>query len=195
MRVVPVLLLTLLCSCGRTTSYTTKPPCVRNPEGTPALGVQLANGMPRLWNKEQCIKVTYAPTLTKLKPTLLAALAAWDGVDCTGLCFTELVEAKDGPTTDNDTRLHVSDIGTGIGTAWELLNDGRTGRTLHATIFVTNDSTVGDLMKQLGFVLGFEGAKNAHRDTVLEEEMFPSPRTGLGSLDAQSVCAVYPACK
>lgn len=199
MRAVPLLALVAFAAaaagCGRSQSYTTKPPCVRNPEGTPELSLQLANGMPRVWNKEKCIAVTYAPTLVKLKPTLQAALDAWDAVGCTGLCFEEPAEAKDPPTTDFDTRLHLADAMTGAGTAWELLNDGRNGRTLHATLFVTDANTVGDLMRSVGFVLGFEASPKGGRDTVLEEPAVPSLRTELGSIDRQSVCAVYPACR
>lgn len=185
--------LVLLSACGRTESYNAKPPCVRNPEGTPNLTLQTANGMPRVWSKDKCIPVTYSPSLAKdLKPTLERALKAWQ-IECTGVCFEPLTEAKEGPTTDFDRRLHVHDITTGVPTAWELLNDGRTGQTLHATIYATTLSTQGDLMKQIGFVLGFEGSKE-HRDTVLEED-YPSMRTELGSLDRQSVCAVYPSCR
>ena len=183
-----------LTACGRSQSYNTKTPCVRNPEGTPELSLQLANGMPRVWNKEKCIPVTVSPSLTKLKPTLQAALDAWDSIGCTGVCFEAMVEAKEPPANDFDLRLHVHDVGSGSGTQWELLNDGRTGRTLHATIFVTNASTVGDLMRQLGFVLGFEASPKGGRDTILEDPDVPSLRMELGSIDRQSVCAVYPAC-
>ncbi len=198
MRVAAFLLASIcLFGCGRSQSYSQTPPCVRNPEGTPALTQQLANGMPRVWNKEKCIVVTHSPSLTKLKPTLQAALDAWSSasIGCTGLCFEQMAEATSPPTSDFDTRLHAEDTGTGSGTMWELLNDGRTGRTLHATIFVTNASTVGDLMRQLGFVLGFEGSAAGGRDTVVEELGVPSPRTELGAIDRQSVCAVYPACR
>ena len=195
MRAAPLLALLLLTACGRSQSYTTKPPCVRNPEGTPQLSLQLANGMPRVWNKEKCIAVTHSPSLAKLKPTLQAALDAWDGVGCTGVCFDAMIESNEQPMSDFDSRLHVEDVGSGIATQWQLLNDGRTGRTLHATIFVTNDSTVGDLMRQLGFVLGFEASKKGGRDTILEDPEIPSMATALGSVDRQSVCAVYPSCR
>jgi hypothetical protein len=168
---------------------------VRNPEQTPELTVQQTNGFPRLWNRELCIPVTYAPALEKLKTTLQAALDAWDQVDCTGLCFEPLVAHKELPLEDRDRRIHLADNGGGLGSAWELLSDGRTSQTLHATIFIPTTATTGDVMKQLGFVLGFEGQKANFRDTVLEEFRVPNPRTGLGALDRQSICAVYPACR
>ena len=195
MRTVSLLALLLLSSCGRTESYARKPPCIRNPETTPLLSVQQVNGLSRTWNKELCIPVTYAPSLEPLKPSLQAALDAWDNVECTGLCFEVPTPNKDPPAMDTDRRLHIADTGSGVGTAWELLNDGRSGQTLHATIFVSNKSTLGDLLKQVGFVIGFQGATAAFRDTVLEEARVPNPRTGLGTLDRQSVCAVYPSCR
>jgi hypothetical protein len=68
------------------------------------------------------------------------------------------------------------------------------GRTLHATVWANTTATRGDLLKQLGQVLGFE-ATTQGRDSVIEETTVPSPRTALGSLDKQSVCAAYPSCK
>lgn len=195
MRTALLLATILLCSCGRTTSYGRPPGCIRNPEQTPALTVQQTNGAPRVWNRELCIPVTYAPALEKLKPTLQAALDAWDQVDCTGLCFEPLISNKELPLEDRDRRLHIADNGGGLGSAWEVLSDGRTSQTLHATIFISASATMGDVMKQLGFVLGFEARQAAFRDTVLEEFQVPNPRTGLGALDRQSVCAVYPACR
>ena len=195
MRVVFLLAVLLSSACGRTEAYGRIVPCKRNPEQTPLLTVQTVNGTQRVWNKSECIPVTYAPSLESLKPTLQAALDAWDQVECTGLCFAPPVPNKDAPANDFDHRLHVADTGGGIGTAWEVLSDGRTSQTLHATIFVGSKSTTGDLMKQLGFVLGFESKTASFRDTVLEEGQVPNPRTGLGMLDRQSVCAVYPACR
>lgn len=168
---------------------------MRVAEGTPVLKVQTANGMPRLWNRETCVPVTYAPSLEKFKATFQAALDAWDQVDCTGLCFDPPKQSKEVPVLDNDLRLHLADNGAGSGAGWELLSDGRTGRTLHATLFINNTSTVGEVLKQLGFVLGFESVKAQFRDTVLEEFRVPNPRTGLGELDKQSLCAVYTACR
>lgn len=176
-------------------SYSKPPGCVRNPEETPLLTLQQANGLPRVWNRDLCIPVTYSPTLEKLRPSMQTALDGWDQVECTGLCFEEPKASKTAPKEDRDLRLHFQDTGGGAGTAWELLSDGRTGQTLHATIFVNNTSSVGDLLKQLGFVLGFEGKKANFRDTVLEEAQIPNPRTSLGMLDRQSVCAVYPSCR
>ena len=195
MRPVFLLAFVLLCSCGRTEAYGRPVGCIRNPVQTPQLKLQEANGLARVWNKELCVPVTYAPSLEKLKPTLQAALDAWDNVECTGLCFEPLKQNRDEPVNDNDRRLHIADNGGGSGTAWELLNDGRSGQTLHATIFVGSASTMGDLMKQIGFVLGFEAMTAQFRDTVLEEFQVPNPRMSLGALDRQSVCAVYPSCK
>lgn len=195
MRAVLLLVVLLSSACGRTTSYGRPPGCIRNPEQTPLLKLQEANGLARVWNKEKCVPVTYAPSLEKLKPRLQIALDAWDQVECTGLCFEPPVQNKSPPTNTADRRLHLADTGSGFGSAWELLSDGRTSQTLHATIFVSNMSTTGDLLKQLGFVLGFEAMKAAFRDTVLEEFQVPNPRTGLGMLDRQSVCAVYPSCR
>lgn len=158
------------------------------------LDVQEANGLARVWS-EACIPVTYAPSLEKLKPSIEAALDAWDQVDCSGLCFEPPRPSTVVPADDRDRRLHLGDTGGPVGSAWALLSDGRTGQTLHAIIFVSNKSTTGDLLKQLGYVLGFEARKGQLRDTVLEEFLVPNPRTGLGALDRQSLCAVYPVCR
>ena len=195
MRAALLLVLLLCVSCGRTTSYGRPASCIRNPQQTPALEVQQVDGMTRAWNRERCVPVTYAPSLEKLKPKVQAALDAWDQVECTGLCFEAPTARQNPPTDDADYRLHVADTGAGTGGAWELLNDGRTAQTLHATIYAGTASTTGDLLKQLGYVLGFQAKKAAFRDTVLEEARAPNPRTGLGELDRQSVCALYPACR
>jgi hypothetical protein len=195
-RAAALLALFLVSSCGRSTSYNATPPCVRNPEGTPLLTVQEANGLQRLWSKDACIPVTYAPSLETLKPTLQAALDAWDSVSCTGLCFDAPKPNKELPTDDRDRRLHVADTGAASSSAWEMLNDGRTGLTLHATIYTGTKATTGELLKQLGSVLGFQGQKTTKpRDTVLEEASMPNVRTTLGMLDSQSICAVYPSCR
>ncbi|GEM_PF-3178837 len=194
MRFAIVLTLLLGTACGRTQSYG-KPACIADAVGTPDVGLQkLPNGTPRVWNRELCIPVTYAPSLEKLLPDIQTALDAWDQVACTGLCFEAPVANKEVPTADLDRRLHFFDAVSPTN-AWELLSEGNTGYTLHATIFVSNKSNLGELLRQVGSVLGFEGRKPNFRDTVMEEVLVPNPRTMLGSLDRQSVCAVYPACR
>ena len=192
-RIVWVLALLGFCSCGRTVTYTRAPGCVRLPEATPLLTVETINESRRLWNTDGCIPVTYAPALESHLPTIQAALDAWGKVACSGLCFGVPISRAEGPLTDVDLRLHIADAGPGVPGAWELLSDGNNGRALHATIYVNTSSTVGEILRQLGLILGFAGG--FARDTVLDETRVPNPRTGLGMLDSQSVCAVYPPCR
>ncbi len=189
-----LVLFVLTSACGRTQSYG-KPACLPGTVGTPDVTLQtLSNGVPRVWNRDACIPVTYAPTLEKLLPDIRTALDAWDQVVCTGLCFETPVANKAAPAADLDRRLHFFDAVSPTN-AWELLSEGNTGYTLHATIFVSNKSNLGEMLRQVGSVLGFMGSKPDSRDTVMEEVLVPNPRTGLGALDRQSVCAVYPACR
>lgn len=188
------LALALLCAaCGRSTTYERKAKCTRQPMTQSQLSVEGLNGLPRLWNIDACIPVTYTPSLETLKPALQSVLDAWSGESCSGLCFTAMTARADGPSSDSDLRLHIADVGSGNPGAWELVNDGNDGHTLHATIFVNTQSTVGDLLKQVGLILGFKGG--FARDTVLDETKVPNPRTELGTVDAQSVCATYTLCK
>lgn len=192
-RTALVLALLACCSCGRTTSYRLQYQCTRQPEGTPELSLELLDTHRRLWDITACVPVTYAPSLDPQLPTLQAALDAWGKVSCSGLCFEPPLPRADAPTLDDDLRLHIADTGADSPGAWELLNNGNTGQTLHATIFVNKDSNIGDVLKQVGFILGFQAGFS--RDTVLDETKVPNPRTKLGTLDSQSVCAVYPPCR
>lgn len=187
------LCLSLLClaSCGRGSVFNLEPLCLPKPAASP-LKVRNNNGADLLWELGTCIPVTYSPTLEPLKAEFSAALAEWSAQPCAQLCFGPPLSRGDAPTEDNDFRLHLA--GASNTGAWELVSDRNTGRTLHATLWANTTATRGDLLKQLGQVLGFEATTQA-RDSVIEEPESPSPRTTLGSLDKQSVCAAYPSCR
>jgi hypothetical protein len=187
---LPLCLLTLA-ACGRGNVYNLEPICTAQPSRA-QLKVRFTNENALLWELGTCIPVTYAPTLEPIKADIVAALAEWASQPCAALCFAELKVRGDAPTEDNDFRLHFA--GASNTGAWELVSDRNTGRTLHATVWANTTATRGDLLKQLGQVLGFEATTQA-RDSVIEETTVPSPRTTLGSLDRQSVCAAYPSCR
>ncbi len=191
---LPVVLVLLgCCACGRTVTYTRPAGCTQQPRTEAWLKLNQLDGLPRLWNTDVCIPVTYQPSLEALRPTLDAALDAWTSQSCSGLCFLPPMQRADTPVDQFDYRLHAADSAPALGGAWELVNDGNTGRTLHATIFVSTNSNVGEVLKQLGQTLGF--LQGSGRDTVLDEVQVPNPRTDLGTLDKQSVCAAYPPCR
>ncbi len=158
-----------------------------------------SNGAPIRWEAGTCIAVTYEPKLEADARALELALEAWTAPNCTSLCFSPPQPAKAGE--DPTYRLHLRAAGpTETPPSTNILvsttYDDKSGAVAGADLVLTPGvhPSHGDWLTEVGLAIGFRRAP-AEVDSALASVASGSGRTALSTLDLQSVCASYPACR
>lgn len=180
----------LLTGCGRTESFPLPRHCLLQQNGTPPLPLSTAGALTLSWNPDLCVPITMAGSVSR-RVELEKALAAWTAMSCTALCFEPPAVREDEPTETKDRRIHAA-FDFNSHNEWALAYDPATGEILHGTLWLSNDSTLGDVLRQLGQVLGFVALPTV--DSTINRADAHSSATELTPADEKSVCAAYPAC-
>ena len=182
--------LALLTGCGRSEAFPLPRHCLRQQNGTSPLPLSKAGGLTLAWNPDVCVPVTIGSTVSR-RAEVGRALAAWSGRSCTALCFETPTTREDVPTDLKDRRIHAA-FDFRSHNEWALAYDPESGEIAHGVMWLSNDSTVGDVLRQLGQVLGFVASPTV---TSTIGSIDPhSTAMALTPADEQSVCATYPAC-
>ncbi len=185
------LLALLSAGCGRTEALAPPLRCPRQSNGSSPLRLTTSGSLQLSWNIDTCVPVTISASVGRHRVDVESALAAWTAPTCTGLCFGVPTTREDAPTTVTDRRLHVV-FDPSSNNEWALASDPLTGEIVYGTIWVGNASTEGDVLRQLGQVLGF--VPQPTLDSVLSPVGQHSTVTMISSADEKSICATYPAC-
>jgi hypothetical protein len=180
--------LALVTACGRTEAFPLPRHCPLQQNGTPPLPLSTAGALTLAWNPDVCIPITMAGAVTH-RAELEKALAAWSPMSCTALCFERPTVREDAPTETKDRRIHAA-FALNARNEWALAYDPETGEILHGVMWLNNTSTQGDVLKQLGQVLGFVPLSSVD-STITRAD---GSATALTPADEKSVCAAYPAC-
>ena len=143
---------------------------------------------PEKSSPDVCVPITIAGSVSR-RAEMERALAAWTAMSCTSLCFERPTVREDAPTETKDRRIHAAFDFDSRG-EWALAYDPVTGEILHGVMWLNNDSTLGDVLKQLGQVLGFVPLATVNSTLTRVD----SSATELTAADEKSVCAAYPAC-
>jgi hypothetical protein len=180
----------LLTACGRSEAFPLPRHCLRQQNGTPPLPLSTSGALTLAWNPDVCVPITMAGSVSR-RAELEKALAAWSAMSCTALCFERPTVREDAPTETTDRRIHAA-FDFNSHNEWALAYDPVTGEILHGVMWLNNDSTQGDVLKQLGQVLGFVPLPTV--DSTITRVDAHSSATELTTADQKSVCAAYPAC-
>jgi hypothetical protein len=180
----------LLTGCGRSEAFPLPRHCLRQQNGTPPLPLSTLGALTIAWNPDVCVPITMAGSVSR-RAELEKALAAWSAMPCTALCFERPTVREDLPTETKDRRIHVG-FDFNSHNEWAIAYDPETGEILHGTMWTNNNSTQGDVLRQLGQVLGFVALPTV--DSVITRADPHSSATDLTAADEKSVCAAYPAC-
>ncbi len=176
--------------CGRSETFPLARPCTRQQNGAPPLPLSTSGELTHAWNADICIPITMGGSVSR-RDEFEKALAAWSARSCTALCFERPTVREDVPTGLKDRRIHAA-FGFDSHNEWSFAYDPVTGEILNGVIWLSNNSTQGDVLKQLGQVLGFVPVPTV--DSTLSRVDPHSSATGLTAADEKSVCAAYPAC-
>ena len=140
-----------------------------------------------------CIQVGVAPELDAALPALDIAVAAYNSIDCSTLCFEAPTTLPPGPGTSLVRGLEVAGSGEPIAiqVSDELDYDETTGELLRARLLVdlaqAADVSPEAFMHHLGHVVGL--AHTTDVDSVMQP--VSAGRTSLSSYDEAAVCAMY----
>ena len=180
----------LLSSCGRSESFPLPRHCLRQQNGTSPLPLSKAGTLTLSWNPDVCVPVTIASSVSR-RAEVLKALTAWSAMSCTALCFETPTTRESAPTELKDRRIHVA-FDFSSHNEWALAYDPDTGEIAHGVMWLGNQSTQGDVLRQLGQVLGFVASPTV-TSSISDVDPHSSAKE-ITPADQLSVCATYPAC-
>lgn len=187
---VTIVSLALLQGCGRSEAFPLPRHCLRQQNGTPPLPLATSGALKHAWNPDVCVPITLAGSVSR-RAEFEKALSAWSAMPCTALCFESPTVREDAPTGLKDRRIHAA-FDFGSRNEWAFAYDPVTGEILNGVLWLSNDSTQGDVLRQLGQVLGFVALPAV--DSTITRVDPHSSATELTAADEKSVCAAYPAC-
>lgn len=180
----------LLQGCGRSEAFPLPRSCQRQQNGTPPLPLSTSGQLTHAWHTEVCVPSTMGSSVSR-RAEFEKALAAWSAMSCTSLCFESPTVREDAPTGLKDRRIHAA-FDFGSRNEWAFAYDPVTGEILNGVIWLSNESTQGDVLKQVGQVLGFVPFPGV--DSTITRVDPHSTASALTAADEKSACAAYPAC-
>ena len=190
MRLLLTIVSLALAGCGRSETFPPPRECTRQQNGTSPLPLSTAGSLTLKWDADVCVPITMGGSVSR-RAELEKGLAAWSAMSCTALCFEQPTIREDAPTEAKDRRIHAA-FDFASHNEWALAYDPVTGEILHGVMWLNNESTQGDVLRQLGQVLGFVALPTI--DSTINRVDAHSTATQLTAADEKSVCAVYPAC-
>jgi hypothetical protein len=151
--------------------------CTGQPSASPVPVGATDSGATLHWSAPgTCIALSAAPTLSGMSDRIIAAAAQWDGLSCSALCFDPLSTADAGPVEASDRRLHFAPAdaahpvppGTRALTSVRVrpLDGEITGATIYVSPAVVQETTIVELLRQIGRALGYNQAPDG-LDSVL----------------------------
>lgn len=180
----------LLQGCGRSEAFPPARHCLRQPNGTPPLPLSRSGELTLAWNPDVCVPVTLGSSVSR-RAELEKALSAWSAMTCTALCFETPTVREDVPAHLQDRRIHAA-FDFSSHNEWAFAYDPVTGEIMNGVLWLNNTSTQGDLLRQVGQVLGFVALTSV--DSTITRVDPHSTANELTAADEKSVCAAYPAC-
>jgi len=175
--------------------YDEMPVCHGTPAGQ-AVPFALVTGddIPLHWTlPEGCIPVSHRPGFAGLLPGIEGALAAWNALACSDVCFASIEVREDDPDlVRRERRVHIKSalLPDGTVTRVTLYYEAWTGRIWSAVVEVdtrwTTPPMLAEFVTVIGQVLGLDRAVPG-TDSVMAGSGADAPT----ALDEEAVCRLY----
>ena len=172
--------------------------CTGQPQASPVPVGATESGATLHWkDPATCIGLSASPALAGMSDRIIAAARQWDGLSCSALCFDPLTTADAGPVDAADRRLHFApeDAAHVVPAGSRALTSVRarpldgeiTGATIYVSDAVVAETTLVELLRQIGRALGYDQAPDA-LDSVLGAAHVGETLT---VNDEAALCALY----